>query len=113
MHVAPRIVTWWKQKRSGSSHCRPDTEHQTRHIRWGAGHAPGCVTVKADRPIRLVFERLDGFDADEFVTIPSLGWATTLGASTRCSIVLGPCSAGTYGFSSVHGDLRGCLRVEP
>ena len=69
--------------------------------------------MKADRPIRLVFERLDGLAADEFVTIPSLGWATTLGASARCSVELGPCPVGTYGFSSVDGGLRGCLRVEP
>ena len=113
MDVAPRLVVWWKRRRGAGPATPPAHEPQTRHIRWGAGHAPGCITVKAGRPIRLVFERLDGVAADEFVTIPSLGWATTLGASARCSIELGPCPAGIYSFSSVDGGLRGCLRVDP
>jgi len=108
-----RSVTWWKrllgEPRPATVHAAP----QIRVVPWGAGTAAGRVTVKAGRPITLVFERLDGSAAAEFVTIPSLGWVTTLGNAARSSVDLAPCPAGAYAFSSLDGALRGCLVVEP
>jgi plastocyanin domain-containing protein len=71
------------------------------------------VVVKADRPIRLVFECRDGCVAADSVVIPALGWVSTLGSAASVSIELGPCRPGAYTFASVDGVLRGCLVVEP
>ena len=32
---------------------------QIRGVEWGAGHDAGRVTVKAGRPIMLIFQRID------------------------------------------------------
>jgi plastocyanin domain-containing protein len=110
---AAHSVTWWKRLFGPPRPATADARGQVRVVPWGAATTAGRVTVKAGRPITLVFERLDGSAAAEFVTIPSLGWVTTLGNAARSSVELDPCPVGAYAFSSVDGALRGCLVVEP
>ena len=111
---ATRATTpWWKRWRGAPRTTLAVVPPQVRVIPWGVGTAPGRVTVKAGRPITLVFVRLDGSSTGELVTIPSLGWVTTLGHAARSAIELAPCAAGAYQFCSLDGVLRGCLVVEP
>ncbi len=103
----------WKRRGRAPRETPASGDHQTRVVYWGTGQGSGCVTVKADRPIRLVFERLGSSLLDESVAIPALGWVSTLGESARCVVDLRPCPAGAYAIASVDGALRGFLLVEP
>ena len=110
MTIGPRTLPWkWRRRASGVP--GSDGDQQTRFIRWADGHAPGSVTVKADRPIRLVFERLDASVATDFVAIPSFGIISTI--AETCCLEIGPRQPGSYSFSSHDGSLRGWLVVEP
>jgi plastocyanin domain-containing protein len=109
MLSARRLRRWLGAARTGDAAPAP----QVRVVPWGTGTRPRRVVVKADRPIRLVFECRDSSDVAEFVAIPALGWVTTLASTARNSVDLGPCPAGAYTFSSFDGALRGCLVVEP
>jgi len=113
MHPTRTLSPWWKRMLGAPRPVAAGAAPQVRVIPWGVGTCPGRVTVKAGRPIMLVFERLDGSSAGELVTIPSLGWVTTLGHAARAAVELAPCTAGAYHFSSLDGVLRGCLVVEP
>ena len=113
METARSVTPWWKRLFGAPRPVTIDGGPQVRVIPWGGGTCAGHVTVKAGLPIMLVFERLDASVTAEFVTIPSLGWVTTLGYAARSTIELAPCAAGAYDFSSLDGMLRGCLVVEP
>jgi plastocyanin domain-containing protein len=113
MHDVPSGRHRWKRwLRADRPIARP-ADDQVRVIRWGGGHVPGSVTVKADRPVQLVFERFDGAAAHDSVTIPALGWVSTLANCARCTVALAPLAPGSYAFSSVDGRLQGCLLVVP
>ena len=113
MHVARPINPWWRRLLDGLRSTDRDVRPQVRVVRWGGDMEASRVVVKAHRPIRLVFERLDATAAAEFLTIPALGWVTTLGWMPRSCIDIAPCPAGSYAFSSLDGALHGCLVVEP
>jgi plastocyanin domain-containing protein len=113
MHAAHPMTPWWKRWFGPPRPVIAADGPQVRVVRWGAGASAGLVTVKAGLPITLVFERLDGSAAGESVTIPALGWVSTLGHAAHASVELAPCVAGAYEFRSLDGVLRGCLVVEP
>lgn len=113
MQAARTVNPWWKRMLGAPRTITAGAAaSQVRVVPWGVGTSPGRVTVKAGRPITLVFER-EGSWASELVTIPSLGWVSTLGHTRRSSVELAPCAAGAYHFSSLDGGRRGCLVVEP
>jgi plastocyanin domain-containing protein len=113
MHVARPVNPWWRRLLDALRPAAADAGPQIRVVRWGGDSEPSHVVVKAHRPIRLVFERLDATSAADFLTIPALGWVTTLGWMPRSSVDIGPCPVGSYAFSSLDGALHGCLVVEP
>ncbi|HWT23219.1 MAG TPA: cupredoxin domain-containing protein [Solirubrobacteraceae bacterium] len=109
MHGARRLRRWFEAARARRSERAP----QVRVVHWGGGLVPAPVVVKADRPIRLVFERLGAGSAADSVAIPALGWVTTLDCAARNAVDLRPCPVGSYRFSSVDGALSGFLVVLP
>ncbi len=113
MHSTRPTVRWWSRWLGARRAERAATRPQVRVVRWGAGPRLAPVVVRANRPIRLIFERLDHSCATDVVAIPALGWMTTLGCGPRSCIALAPCAAGTYEFASLDGALRGRLVVEP
>ena len=99
----------WRHGRDGAG--ADGASPQMRVVKWGLGHDPGRVVVRAGAPICLVFERLDSDVATECVSIPALGRVVMLRPRSR--VLLDPCEPGEYVFCSRDGELQGVLVVQP
>jgi plastocyanin domain-containing protein len=91
---------------------RPGTGPQEQTITVDGGYTPAVVTVKAGRPVRLVFDRKDTGSCSEEVVFPDFGIRRFLPAGERTVVEVTPPAAGRYDFTCGMSMLRGALVAE-
>lgn len=84
---------------------------QEQLITVSGGYTPSTVTVKAGRPVRLVFDRRETNPCSEEVVISAFGVKRFLPANERTAIEFTPDTAGTFDFVCGMGMLHGKLVV--
>jgi plastocyanin domain-containing protein len=90
----------------------PGTGPQEQTITVDGGYSPAVVTVKAGRPVRLVFDRKDTGSCSEEVVFPDFGIRRFLPAGERTIVEVTPPAAGRYDFTCGMSMLRGALVAE-
>jgi plastocyanin domain-containing protein len=91
---------------------RSGTGPQEQIITVDGGYSPAVVTVKAGRPVRLVFDRKDTGSCSEEVVFPDFGIRRFLPAGERTIVEVTPPAAGRYDFTCGMSMLRGALVAE-
>jgi len=91
---------------------RPGMGPQEQTITVDGGYIPAVVTVKAGRPVRLVFDRKDTGSCSEEVVFPDFGIRRFLPAGERTIVEVTPPAAGRYDFTCGMSMLRGTLVAE-
>ncbi len=76
------------------------------------GYTPDIIVVKAGRPVRLTFTRLESSACSEQVLFPDLGKSASLPEGEAVNLEFTPDKPGEYGFQCKMGMLRGKLIVE-
>ena len=76
-----------------------------------AEFSPASVTIEANRPVRLRFERKPDAKCAEEVVIPDLGIRQPLAAGQTTTVELPSQPARTLGFACGMGMLKGTLVV--
>ena len=76
------------------------------------GYSPAVVTVKAGRPVRLVFDRKDSGGCSEEVVFPDFGVRQFLPTGKQTVVEVTPPKAGRYAFTCGMSMLRGTLVAE-
>jgi plastocyanin domain-containing protein len=90
----------------------PGMGPQEQTITVDGGYSPAVVTVKAGRPVRLVFDRKDTGSCSEEVVFPDFGIRRFLPAGERTIVEITPPAAGRYDFTCGMSMLRGALVAE-
>ncbi len=90
----------------------PRPRAQVHVVSWRAGAGPQRVVVRADRPVRLVFERPGNERASDWVAFSEHGLLTTLSPFGRTTVDLPQRPPGVYEFHGEGRVLRGVLVVE-
>lgn len=78
-------------------------------IRVDGGYSPSSLQVRAGRPVRLHFERLDASGCSEEVALPDFGIRRFLPTGAVTTVEFTPQEPGTYQFTCGMGMLRGRL----
>ncbi|HEU5169558.1 MAG TPA: cupredoxin domain-containing protein [Gemmatimonadales bacterium] len=76
------------------------------------GYEPAAVRVRAGRPVRLEFHRVDRSSCTEEVVIPDFGIRTFLPTQRTTAVEFTPSSPGTHEFACGMGMVRGKIIVE-
>lgn len=76
------------------------------------GYSPATVTVKAGRPVRLVFDRRDTGACSDEVVFPDFGIKRFLPTGKKTVIEITPAKAGRYDFTCGMSMHRGALIAE-
>ena len=75
------------------------------------GYEPGHVTVRAGKPVRLIFDRREDNPCSEEVVLSDFGIRKYLPPNQATAIELTPDTPGTYDFMCGMGMLHGKLIV--
>lgn len=81
-------------------------------IEVDGGYSPNTVRVRAGRPVRLVFHRLDDSSCTEEVVLPDFGIRRYLPSGQRTAIEITPAKAGRYEFMCGMSMLRGTILAQ-
>ena len=76
------------------------------------GSDPATIQVRADRPVRLLFDRRETNPCSEEIVIPAFGIKKFLPANARTAVEFTPTTPGTFDFSCGMGMLHGRVVVE-
>jgi len=75
-------------------------------------YSPATVRVRAGRPVRLDFHRVDRSSCTEEVALPDFGIRTYLPTQQTTPIEFTPTTPGSYEFACGMGMVRGRIIVE-
>ena len=106
---------WWFLGRHGSSVAAREGEQGVQEITItvDGGYAPSRIRVRAGRPVRLAFHRIDPSGCVAQVIFPDFHRTLDLPLDATTSIELPPSEAGTYPFHCGMNMVRGELEVRP
>lgn len=76
------------------------------------GYEPASIRVRADAPVRLVFDRHETNGCSEEVVFPDFGIRRFLPAHERTTVQFTPATPGTYEFTCGMSMLRGRVIAE-
>ena len=82
---------------------------QEQLITVDGGYSPAVISVKAGRPVRLVFDRQDTGSCSEEVVLPDFGMRRFLPTGQKTVVEVTPPKAGRYDFTCGMSMLRGAL----
>ncbi len=107
------LVAWyfWFSKKEGKA-ARVAGGVQEAIITVKGGYTPDVIIVKAGRPVRLVFERLEASPCSERVVFKDFNISRLLPEGERVTVEFTPERAGEYEFTCQMGMYRGRLVVE-
>ncbi|MEB3322570.1 MAG: cupredoxin domain-containing protein [Synechococcaceae cyanobacterium] len=108
------LELWWflgTHGASGAAEGEGGSGVQTVRITVEGGYVPARVRVRAGRPIRLVFHRLDPSACVAQVIVPDLKRSLDLPLDGEASIDLPPLAPGRYPFHCGMNMVRGEMEV--
>lgn len=76
------------------------------------GYAPAVVRVRAGRPVRLEFHRVDHSSCTEEVVIPDFGIRSFLPSGRTTPVEFTPSAPGSHEFACGMGMVRGTIIVD-
>ena len=76
------------------------------------GYAPAVVRVRAGRPVRLEFHRVDRSSCTEEVVIPDFGIRSFLPSGRTTPVEFTPSAPGSHEFACGMGMVRGTIIVD-
>ena len=85
---------------------------QEQVITVSGGYSPATVTVRAGRPVRLLFDRQETNPCSEEIVIGAFGIKKFLPAHQRTAVEFTPTTPGTFDFRCGMGMLHGKLVVQ-
>lgn len=85
---------------------------QEQVITVSGGYSPATVTVRAGRPVRLLFDRQETNPCSEEIVIGAFGVKKFLPAHQRTAVEFTPTTPGTFDFICGMGMLHGKLVVQ-
>lgn len=85
---------------------------QRARIEVDNGYAPAVVRVRAGRPVRLEFHRVDRSSCTEEVVIPDFGIRSFLPTGQTTSVEFTPAAPGSHEFACGMGMVRGKIVVD-
>ena len=85
---------------------------QEQVITVSGGYSPATVTVRAGRPVRLLFDRQETNPCSEEIVIGAFGIKKFLPAHQRTAVEFTPTTPGTFDFMCGMGMLHGKLVVQ-
>ncbi|HEX7917978.1 MAG TPA: cupredoxin domain-containing protein, partial [Gemmatimonadales bacterium] len=85
---------------------------QEQVITVSGGYSPATVTVRAGRPVRLLFDRQETNPCSEEIVIGAFGVRRFLPAHQRTAVEFTPTTPGTFDFMCGMGMLHGKLVVQ-
>lgn len=85
---------------------------QEQLITVSGGYSPATVTVRAGRPVRLLFDRQETNPCSEEIVIGAFGVKKFLPAHQRTAVEFTPTTPGTFDFMCGMGMLHGKLIVQ-
>ncbi len=106
------LELWWFLGRHGETGiAAAEGGVQTVRITVEGGYAPARVRLRAGRPIRLVFLRLDPSACVAKVIVPDLQRSLDLPLNSEAALDLPPLAPGRYPFHCGMAMVRGELEV--
>jgi plastocyanin domain-containing protein len=104
---------WWFLGRHGHAVAASDGERglQEITITVDGGYSPARIRLKAGRPVRLTFHRLDPSSCVAQVIVPDFRRSLDLPLNGRTSLELPPMQPGEYPFHCGMAMVRGVLEV--
>lgn len=104
---------WWFLGRHGDAVAASDGERglQEITITVDGGYRPSRIRLKACRPVRLTFHRLDPSGCVAQVIVPDFRRTLDLPLNNRTSLDLPPMEPGEYPFHCGMNMVRGVLEV--
>lgn len=109
------VAIWWWFFRAGRTAIQAVTTStgiQEQVVTVAGGYSPAEVTVRAGRPVRLLFDRKETNPCSEEVVIPAFGVKRFLPANERTAVEFTPMTPGTFDFVCGMGMLHGKLVVK-
>ena len=85
---------------------------QEQVITVSGGYSPATVTVRAGRPVRLLFDRQETNPCSEEIVIGAFGVRKFLPAHQKTAVEFTPTTPGTFDFMCGMGMLHGKLVVQ-
>jgi plastocyanin domain-containing protein len=85
---------------------------QRARIEVDNGYSPALVRVRAGRPVRLEFHRIDRSSCTEEVVIPDFGIRSFLPTGRTTAVEFTPSAAGAHEFACGMGMVRGRIIVD-
>ncbi len=85
---------------------------QRARIEVDNGYSPAVVRVRAGRPVRLEFHRVDRSSCTEEVVIPDFGIRTFLPTQRITAVEFTPSAPGAHEFACGMGMVRGRIIVD-
>jgi plastocyanin domain-containing protein len=85
---------------------------QEQVITVSGGYSPALVTVRAGRPVRLLFDRQETNPCSEEIVIGAFGVKKFLPPHARTAVEFTPSAPGTFDFMCGMGMLHGKLIVQ-
>ncbi len=104
---------WWFLGRHGHAVAASEGERglQEVTITVDGGYSPSRIRLKAGRPVRLTFHRLDPSGCVAQVIVPDFRRSLDLPLNARTSLELPPMEPGEYPFHCGMAMVRGVLEV--
>lgn len=90
----------------------PGNGLQRARIEVDNGYSPAVVRVRAGRPVRLEFHRVDRSSCTEEVVIPDFGIRTFLPTQRTTAVEFTPSAPGAHEFACGMGMVRGRIIVD-
>jgi plastocyanin domain-containing protein len=105
---------WWFLGRHGGGVAAREGEAGVQEITItvDGGYAPARIRVKAGRPVRLAFHRIDPSGCVAQVIFPDFHKTLDLPLNATTTVELPPSQAGVYPFHCGMNMVRGVLDVE-
>lgn len=105
---------WWFLGRHGTGVAAGEGERGVQEITItvDGGYAPARIRVKAGRPVRLTFHRIDPSGCVAQVIFPDFHRTLDLPLNITTSLELPPTDPGLYPFHCGMNMVRGVLEVE-
>jgi plastocyanin domain-containing protein len=108
------LELWWflgPHGETAAAVAEADSGVQTVRITVQGGYSPARVRLRAGRPIRLVFHRLDPSGCVAQVVVPDLQRSLDLPLNGEAALDLPPLAPGRYPFHCGMAMVRGELEV--
>jgi plastocyanin domain-containing protein len=109
-------ITWvnWYFFLAGRAAVRADMtgDVQRARIEVDNGYSPAVVRVRAGRPVRLEFHRVDHSSCTEEVVIPDFGVRSFLPTGRTTAVEFTPSAPGAHEFACGMGMVRGKIVVD-